>query len=1079
MPTAADNVFFDAASGSGTVATSGTIVDNCLNLNFTGFTGTFNHAAATTVNVYGSLTMAATGNYTRGNAQTSDFDFEATSGSHTVTCAGRVLGECLFRGVGGTWTFQDDFATSGALSHTAGTLDTNSKAVSALYWTSNGTTARTLTLGSSQIAISSTSGWTMSGSITITANTATVTLAGNNVFNGSGLDFNGLSVTFASVAATATIGACTVGNLSVANTGVRVARLNLSGDVVVTGTIAATSNDILNRLLIASSVGTRRTLSAAVVTASHTDWQDITAAGAASWDLSGAEGGSGDASGNTGITFTPSVTRHKVAGTGLWSSTIMWSDVQGGASGATVPLPQDDVVFGAGADGTITMDMPRACRDLNLANLIGTLTIPNVSPAIHGDVILGAAGAISAGFTGVALICAGRGEHTITTAGRDFAWGLSVDAGDGIYTFADPFLSSRTGSPSITLLSGTLDTNGQPVVLTGVTGVVTLSGGTLISDSEWTLQAAGTFWNVSGLPLLVMAGSTLIVGAGTATRTFLGGTQAYDTIRYTVADSPGILAFSGAMSVSRLEVGPGRGITQNAAMTIGETVVVGEDRDYIFVPSSAAVPVGTPDHADFDFAGDFEIVVKVRAKDWTVPVWGETLVGKWGNSTSAKSWALKINVTGQLALWVGNGTALGAATSSVVIPATDDVTTIWLKATWRQSDRRAQFFTATDAGTNEEPTEWTQLGTDVVTSAAVTAIVNTTTPVWLGLAGGNSEPFAGRIYRVIIRAGGTIRGDFDVSQKPAGADTYVDSAPNPKTWTISSAVAVGDGRISWASATPGSAQRVLDPRTQVTDSLGSVFTQSGIAGLSPTAMFISSGMYGDLSTPDTPALSVPSSIELIAHAALDDWTPTGTQAFVGKGNMYFLAVTTGGVLSMFVGSSIVSSTVAPIVADGEAMWVRATWDDATNVATFYTGTDGVTWTQLGATRSVVSAGIPDNALAVFVGAILSGGSRMQGRLHAVKVLSGIGGTPVLDFDFGLPGHPTHGGLDYVTFKDIVFGGMADWYAGSHSVDKGNVKNVQFADVPVLSRMVGILVGGVIVEKPVYFLKGGVLTPVPA
>jgi len=83
-PTSADDVFFDANSGTGIVTTASTAT--CLTANFTGFTGTFN--AATSWTIQTSLTFGA---------------------GMTITGNGSILKQ----GNGGTWTFNGRTYTGG------------------------------------------------------------------------------------------------------------------------------------------------------------------------------------------------------------------------------------------------------------------------------------------------------------------------------------------------------------------------------------------------------------------------------------------------------------------------------------------------------------------------------------------------------------------------------------------------------------------------------------------------------------------------------------------------------------------------------------------------------------------------------------------------------------------------------------------------------------------------------------------------------------------------------------------------------------------------------------------------------
>ena len=86
VPTSSDAVFFDGASGAITVTTSGSSTDTCLSIDFTGFTGTFDHASGTTVIVAGSATFVSGMTYTV--AETSILQFTAAA---TLTTGGKLI----------------------------------------------------------------------------------------------------------------------------------------------------------------------------------------------------------------------------------------------------------------------------------------------------------------------------------------------------------------------------------------------------------------------------------------------------------------------------------------------------------------------------------------------------------------------------------------------------------------------------------------------------------------------------------------------------------------------------------------------------------------------------------------------------------------------------------------------------------------------------------------------------------------------------------------------------------------------------------------------------------------------------
>ncbi len=89
VPTASDDVFFDANSGAVTVTIPGFGTGNGLNVNFTGFTGTF-AMFTSTLNVAGSLTLGTSMTLSQ-TGGSSSINFTGT-GTHTITSAGKSLG---------------------------------------------------------------------------------------------------------------------------------------------------------------------------------------------------------------------------------------------------------------------------------------------------------------------------------------------------------------------------------------------------------------------------------------------------------------------------------------------------------------------------------------------------------------------------------------------------------------------------------------------------------------------------------------------------------------------------------------------------------------------------------------------------------------------------------------------------------------------------------------------------------------------------------------------------------------------------------------------------------------------------
>lgn len=154
IPTALDNVYFDANSGGG-VVTVNVALRTCLNLSFRGvsgtsdFTGTF--AGATTLNISGGLILSPSATYTYSSA----ISFIATSGSNNITSNGRTL-VCTINinGLGGTFNLTDGISLSttvGSLILTAGTLNFGSSTHNIFSFNSSNANVRTIDFGTATV----------------------------------------------------------------------------------------------------------------------------------------------------------------------------------------------------------------------------------------------------------------------------------------------------------------------------------------------------------------------------------------------------------------------------------------------------------------------------------------------------------------------------------------------------------------------------------------------------------------------------------------------------------------------------------------------------------------------------------------------------------------------------------------------------------------------------------------------------------------------------------------------------------------------------------------------------------------
>ena len=174
-----------------------------------------------------------------------------------------------------------------------------------------------------------------------------------------------------------------------------------------------------------------------------------------------------------------------------------------------------------------------------------------------------------------------------------------------------------------------------------------------------------------------------------------------------------------------------------------------------------------------------------------------------------------------------------------------------------------------------------------------------------------------------------------------------------------------------------------------------------------------SGNY--LSVQDANALDIVGDIDIRIQIAMDDWTPASASSLFAKwtasGNQrsFRLDLTPAGGLQFVwsvdgITGTTANSTVNTSFADGATGWVRVTLDVDNGASgytvTFYTSTDGTTWTQLGAT--VTAAGVTSiysSTANVETGSLNAGTSQLSTmKVFKAQLLSGIGGTVVLNID---------------------------------------------------------------------------------
>jgi len=512
VPTASDNVFFDANSNVLATAFTVTMANSprvCNDFTASGLDGTMTLAGTSIgLTVSGSLTFQAT-NFSR--TYTGTTTFNATTTGKTVTTNGVAFGSTVtFDGVGGGWTLGSALTNSaGSTIVTNGTFDTSSLgnyAVTTAALTSNNSNTRTINLNASTLTLSS-----VSNPIVFTTKTGLTFNAGTSLINCSGIsvafagnDLTYYNVAFTSVAQTtpSITGANTFNNLSITGrTTVGLGVLSISANQTINGTFTVSVGTAsAYRMQISSDTfNTTRTLTCAAVSLTDTDFRDITIAGAAS-PASGTR--LGDCKGNSGITFDAAKTVfYRQTGSADWGATGSgsWSATSGGALDATMfPLAQDTAVFPAA-----TYPASGSTTTINVAYNIGTIDMSlrtsnlmtlasGINPLIFGNWVNGT-GITLSGTTTIFFL--GRTTQTITSAGKSFTQSITIQSPGGSVTLQDAFTTGTTRTTTLTL--GTLDlqsyTFSTGVFSSPTTGVRTIAFGT----GNISCTGTSTVWNTN------------------------------------------------------------------------------------------------------------------------------------------------------------------------------------------------------------------------------------------------------------------------------------------------------------------------------------------------------------------------------------------------------------------------------------------------------------------------------------------------------------------------------------------------------------------------------------------------------
>lgn len=410
--------------------------------------------------------------------------------------------------------------------------------------------------------------------------------------------------------------------------------LAITTSLTVTGTFSMSSTAGNKRFLICGTtygIATNFVVAAASNLA-DLDLRDLFVTGAAA-PLSGTR--IGNLRGVSGVTFSAAKSVYwNLAGAQNWSATG-WAATSGGSpSTDNFPLAQDTAVFDTtgSVTGTITMDSAipyTGTVNMSLRSNVSTSPVTitiGAAQTIYGDWVGGAGSSYTSSV--FALTFSGRNTQTITTAGRAFAWPITIDSFGGTVQVVSLTNSLNISPNALTINNGTFDTrnytiNAGSIVSngTGVRGVklgsstVTLSGSTPFSNtttnltfdagtSQLNLSAANITFTTGGLTFYNVSFTSNINGthnisdANTFNNLTLTAPTSIGLMQFAFAANQtvsGTLTFAGTSNIRRLflrsnTLGTARTLTVNSLST-------GNYSDYRDITLAGAATSSSPTYA--------------------------------------------------------------------------------------------------------------------------------------------------------------------------------------------------------------------------------------------------------------------------------------------------------------------------------------------------------------------------------------------------------------------------------------------------------------------------------------------------
>ena len=588
VPTSTNNVYFTAlsfSSGGQTLTFDVDATTKNWDMSAVDEALTISDTGAHSMQVYGSFTGPTT---VISQTAYGTWNFRGTSAGLTVNIGNMNFGSIgvNFIGVGGSYTLLSNMSigtigsTSGGITLTSCSLDTNGYDISCWGFTTNGGGTEALVFGDSVITVVDTdNNFQLDSTTTLNAGTSLLRIEGMinsgcpltyydiEFINAAkthymmGSDTHAHNVTFDATTSTSPYINCTLhctGDLTVNGaTANRACTFTLYFSIIVDGTFTVSGYSDHIRIKVVSNTTSARTITAAAVSSTFTDYYYITGAGAGSWDLSA--GDSIEFQGCSGITahfpYDATRTMYWYKDSGTWGDEWQWSTVSGGhdAGGSfRLPPPTDTnsvvwdaasftttgriVAFSSGFSGRCyNFDASAALYTPRLTSSWysdGHLYTHGPIVTLNQNMIIGGDGGsysypvhIEFHYAGITVFTPSN-AYADTSGSVSYYQELTVNAG-GIQ-FGSNMINPLGGNNwRIVQTSGTIDTNGYNINLgtastnnfdsTGAGARTITLGDTLISCNQW---------NITGSNYSITPGTSTITQTGSSVN-FVGGALTY------------------------------------------------------------------------------------------------------------------------------------------------------------------------------------------------------------------------------------------------------------------------------------------------------------------------------------------------------------------------------------------------------------------------------------------------------------------------------------------------------------------------------------------------------------------------